>query len=145
MIQLALTVRSTSQQGRADRRGQADQDHQAAIVPFSSPEVASPSTPGAADPAARAPGSTPTPAHTSFGLARVLPDQRSVITSRDSPRWPSRAGSADMHAGLIGRQVGEGVPKDRYERELFMNATSAGCQAKAADMRLWDPDGRPPH
>ena len=37
---------------------------------------------------------------------------------------------------LIGRQVGEGVPKDRYERELFMNATSARCQAKAADMRL---------
>jgi len=31
---------------------------------------------------------------------------------------------------LIDRQVGEGVPKDRYERELFMNTTSARCQAR---------------
>ena len=48
-------------------------------------------------------------------------------------RTPTRL---DMHAGLIDRQVGEGVPKDRYERELFMNITSARCQAKAAEMRL---------
>jgi hypothetical protein len=31
---------------------------------------------------------------------------------------------------LIDRQVGEGVPKDRYERELFMNTTSAGARAR---------------
>jgi hypothetical protein len=35
---------------------------------------------------------------------------------------------------VIGRQVGEGVPKDRYERELLMNTTSAWCQAEAADI-----------
>jgi hypothetical protein len=27
--------------------------------------------------------------------------------------------------------------EDRYERELVMNTTSARCQAKTADMRLW--------
>jgi hypothetical protein len=70
MIQLALTVRSTFSRAKQDRRRPADQDHQAAIVPFSSPEVASASTSCAADPAARAPGSTPTLTHASSGLAR---------------------------------------------------------------------------
>ena len=39
---------------------------------------------------------------------------------------------------LIDRQVGEGVPKDRYERELFMNTLGPGARLW---LRLWDPDG----
>jgi integrase len=55
------------------------------------------------------------------------------VTARPSrgTRYPPRCAS---HAvGMAFRAAQE----DRYERELVMNTTSARCQAKTADMRLW--------